>query len=452
MNRYLAEDLKSWKNSKNRKPLMLYGARQVGKTWLVRDFAAQNYDFFIELNFLADDSLKAIFKDDITPAHIIRQLELRLNRNIDPFRTLLFFDEIQESIRAMDSLKSFNDKGSEYNIIAAGSFLGVMTGRRPVGQTDQLTLYPMSFCEFLEAMEKNILVHIIKQQDITALSSASGLLESLLKQYYYVGGMPAAVYEYAMSGDLTKVREIQNGLISTYKGDFSRHINDSRTEPKIRMLWDSISLHLIKENKKFVYKNIKSGGRAAEFENAMQWLADTGLVYKINKVEMPKIPLKMYYKEDYFKLYMLDIGLLGAQAEIKAADILASGTDIVDDMNGAMAEQFVCQELKAARVSPLFYWGREGSTAEIDFIIQGDSEHNPHEIIPIEVKSSKHTKSQSLKVYMREHNPAIAVRTSLKNFGIAKTKTSGDLYSVPLYLISETLSVIRMHRDLKKNR
>ena len=424
--------LKNWKKSANRKPLLLYGARQVGKTWLVRDFAASNYDEFIELNFLTDESLKAIFAEDIRPAHIIRQLELRFNKKIDPERTLLFFDEIQESQRAMDALKTFNDAGREYNIVAAGSFIGVMLGRRPVGQTDQMTLYPMSFCEFLESQGREILAIAIKQHDFTALSGAGDLLESLLKQYFYTGGMPAAVCEYGASGDPAKVREIQNELIMAYKGDFSKHIHDPRTEPKIRMLWDSISLHLVKENKKFVYKNVKTGGRAAEFEIAMQWLVDTGLVYKINKVETPKIPLKMYYNENYFKLYMLDIGLLGAQAEIKAADILGAGSDIMDDIHGALAEQFVCQELKAAKVSPLFYWGRGGSTAEVDFIIQGNGE-----IIPIEVKAAKHTKSQSLKVYMLEYEPKHAVRTSLKNFG-----TSGSLYSVPLYMISELLDII----------
>jgi len=432
MERYAIKDLKNWKNSPNRKPLLLYGARQVGKTWLVRDFATSNYDDLIELNFFSDESLKAVFAKDLAPGHIIQQLELRFNKKIDPSRTLLFFDEIQESQRAMDSLKSFNDSGREYNIIAAGSFLGVMTGRRPVGQTDQLTLYPMTFCEFLEAMDRKILADIIKQCDGTALSGVSDLLESLLKQYYYVGGMPAVVCEYAASSDWVKTRKIQNELFATYKGDFSKHINDPRTEPKIRMLWDSISLHLVKENKKFIYKNVKSGGRAAEFENAMQWLADTGLVYKINRVETPKLPLKMYYKENYFKLYMLDTGLFCAQAEIRPVDILGAGTDIVDDMNGALAEQFVCQELKAAGVSPLFYWGREGSTAEIDFLIQHDSG-----IIPIEVKSAKRTKSQSLKVYIQEYNPAYAVRSSLKNYGIA-----GNLYSVPLYMISQILRLI----------
>ena len=183
-----------------------------------------------------------------------------------------------------------------------------MLGRRPVGQTDQMTLFPMSFCEFLEAIGRDVLAAAINQRDITALSGASDLLESLLKQYFYVGGMPSAVYEYTGSGDLAKVREIQNGLLVSYNGDFSKHINDPRTEPKIRILWDSISLHLVKENKKFIYKNVKSGGRTAEFEIAMQWLVDTGLVYKINKVEMPKIPLKMHYKEVFLNCICWTLG------------------------------------------------------------------------------------------------------------------------------------------------
>jgi predicted AAA+ superfamily ATPase len=432
MKRYVIQELINWKNSRNRKPLLLFGARQVGKTWVVRDFAASNYNDFIELNFLADKTLRQIFDNDISLIHIIQQLELRFNKKIDPEQTLIFMDEIQESERAMDALKSFNDAKEKYNIIAAGSFLGVMMGRRPIGQTDQLTLFPMSFCEFLEALGREILAIAIKNCDINALSGSRNLLESLLKQYYYTGGMPAVVNEYIVSNDFIKVRIIQNELIAAYKGDFSKHINEPHTEPKIRMLWDSISLHLARENKKFIYKNVKSGGRAAEFENAMQWLVDTGLVYKINKVQTPKLPLKMHYNKDFFKLYMLDIGLLGAQAEIRAADILAAGTDIVDDMNGMLAEQFVCQELKAAHVSPLFYWGREGSTAEIDFITQGAGE-----IIPIEVKSAKHTKSQSLKVYMKEYKPKHSVRTSLKNYGAA-----GNLYSVPLYLISQVLNVL----------
>jgi len=445
MKRHSLESLKKWKNSPNRKPLLVFGARQVGKTWLVREFAASDYADLIELNFFAHDSLKEIFDKDITPQHIIQQLEIKFNRKIDPERTLLFFDEIQESQRAMDSLKIFNDRAPQYNVIAAGSFLGVMMGRKPVGQTDQITLYPMSFCEFLEAAGHSMLADTIKRRDTDALSGLNSMTEILLKQYFYVGGMPAAVLEFITSGgetplfgfggtfgNLDKVREIQNKLLTDYRGDFSKHIG-LHDIPKVGMLWDSIPVHLAKEKKKFVYKEIKTGGRAAEFENAMQWLVDTGLVYKINRVDTPHMPLAANQSFGIFKLYMLDIGLFGAKAEISPRDIFAPNVDISGCFNGALAEQFVCQELKSARISPLFYWGREKSQAELDFLTQSNGE-----IIPIEVKSARHTKAKSLQVYMREYNPAHAVRSSLKNYGV-----EGNLYSVPLYMISELMNIVQ---------
>ena len=429
MKRYAIESLINWKESPNRKPLLLYGARQVGKTWLVRDFASASYTDLIELNFFTNKSLKQIFDTDITPKHIITQLEIRFGRSIDPAKTLLFFDEIQESQRAMDSLKTFNDMAPQYHLIAAGSFLGIMLGQRPVGQTDQLTLFPMTFFEFLEAVGREQLVKVIKERDPAALNSLSHLLTELLKQYYYTGGMPAAVLEFSTSGNLDRVREIQNNLLIDYKGDFSRHIR-SQDIPKLNILWDSIPIHLIKEKKKFVYKEIKTGARAAEFENAMQWLVDTGMVHKINRVDNPQIPLSAHQSFGIFKLYMMDIGLFCAKAEISPRDILLP-TDITGSFNGALAEQFVCQELKAKKVSSLFYWGREKGMAELDFITQ----HNGN-IIPIEVKSAKQTKAKSLQVYMNEYKPAFAVRTSLKNFGV-----NNNLYSVPLYMISELYDI-----------
>jgi len=353
-------------------------------------------------------------------------LEALFGRTIDPAKTLLFFDEIQESQRAMDSLKSFNDMAPEYNLIAAGSFLGVMMGRKPVGQTDHITLYPMSFYEFLEAAGHEHALKIIQERDEIALRGISALLSDLLKQYYFVGGMPSAVLEYITSGDLSKVRDVQNKLLVDYKGDFSKHIG-IHDIPKVGMIWDSIPVHLTKEKKKFVYKEIKSGARAVEFENAMQWLVDTGLVYKINRVENPQIPLIANQSFGIFKLYMLDIGLFGAKAEISARDIFSPNVDITGNFNGALAEQFVCQELKSSKIGSLFYWGRENAQAELDFLIQKDGE-----IIPIEVKSAKHTKAKSLLVYMNEYKPKYAIRTSLKNYGI-----EGNLYSVPLYMISD---------------
>ena len=431
MKRHIMESLENWKKSPNRRPLLLFGARQVGKTWLVRDFAAANYANLIELNFFTNDSLKRLFETDISPKHIIRQLEAIFGKTIIPSETLLFLDEIQESQRAMDSLKTFNDLAPEYNIIAAGSFLGVMMGRRPVGQTDQITLFPMSFYEFLDALGHEQLVRILRNRNEAEINGLSYMLTDLLKQYFYTGGMPAAVSEYKRSGDFNKVREIQNNLLVDYKGDFSRHIG-LHDIPKTGILWDSIPRHLVKEKKKFVYKEIKTGGRAAEFENAMQWLVDTGLVYKINRVDNPLCPLTAHQSIGIFKLYMMDIGLFGAKAEISTQDIFSPNVDISGSFHGALAEQFVCQELKAAKVSPLFYWGREKSLAELDFITQYKGE-----IIPVEVKSSVHTKAKSLEVYIKQYKPTFAVRTSLKNFGM-----KNNLYSVPLYMISDLLKIL----------
>jgi predicted AAA+ superfamily ATPase len=352
-----------------------------------------------------------------------------------PNHTLIFFDEIQESQRALDALKAFNDLAPEYHIIAAGSFLGVMMGRKPVGQTDQLTLYPMSFCEFLEAAGHDKLAGAINRLDFDVLSGLTSMTETLLKQYYYVGGMPAAVLEFTTSGNLEKVREVQNKLLLDYKGDFSKHIG-VHDIPKVGMLWESIPVHLTKEKKKFMYKEIKTGARAADFENAMQWLIETGLVYKINKVDNAQIPLPANQSFGIFKLYMLDIGLFGAKAEISPLDIFSPNVDISDNFNGAMAEQFVCQELKCARISPLFYWGRDKNQAELDFITQYNGE-----IIPIEVKAARHTKAKSLHVFMQEYKSKFAVRTSLKNYGV-NHGVNGNLYSIPLYMIGKLIPTL----------
>ncbi|MBR1604552.1 MAG: ATP-binding protein [Alphaproteobacteria bacterium] len=435
MKRYALQDLIKWKDNLDRKPLLLYGARQVGKTWLVREFAKQHYKQIVELNFFTNDKLKQIFADNISPEFLIEQIELLFNVKIDPKTTLLFFDEIQESQRAMDALKTFNDSVNQYHIIAAGSFLGVAIARQPVGQVDHYTLYPLSFCEFLEAINQEKLAQIIQSGNTEMLTSPiRDLLENLLRKYFYVGGMPEAVQTYIDTDDFDEVRIIQKNLLTEYRGDFSKHI-DAKDAPRVRMLWDSIPLHLFKENKKFIYKHIKQGGRVAEFEVAMQWLVDTGLVYKIYKTENAKLPLSMHFIRDYFKLYMMDIGLFCAQAEIKPAEILLHGTDIVSNMNGALAEQFVLQELKCSGISSLYYWGRENpATAEIDFI----TDTNEGCIIPIEVKSANNTKAKSLKVYIAENNPKYAIRTSLNQY-----RVTDNLYDIPLYMISQIQQLLR---------
>lgn len=434
MKRYAIKNLEQWKNSPNRKPLLLYGARQVGKTWLVRDFANKYYENLVELNFFTNERLRQIFDANIAPEFIVEQLELLFNTKIDPQKTLLFFDEIQESQRAMDTLKSFNDLAPQYNIIAAGSFLGVVTARQPVGQTDHFTLYPMSFCEFLEAKGQEGLADIINNRKTDMFTEpVRATFEELLRQYFYVGGMPAAVKEYIETNDYKRTREIQNKLLTEYRGDFSKHI-DKKDAPRVRMLWDSIPLHLFKENKKFVYKNVKVGGRAAEFEIAMQWLIDTGLVYRINKTECPKIPLAMHYLPEHFKLYMMDIGLFAAMAQIQPSDLLLQGMDIVSDMYGALAEQYVLQELKASGIRQLFYWGREGSArSELDFVTQLDNAG----VVPIEVKSANNTKAKSLQVYIKQYQPHVAVRTSLNQF-----RMTDGIYDIPLYMISQMTNLL----------
>ncbi|MCQ2599547.1 MAG: AAA family ATPase [Alphaproteobacteria bacterium] len=434
MQRYAIKDLEKWKNSSNRKPLLLYGARQVGKTWLVRDFAKKYYDNLLELNFFENESLRHIFDTNIKPEFIIEQLELLFDTKIDPQRTLLFFDEIQESQRAMDALKIFYDRAPQYNIIAAGSFLGVVTARQPVGQTEHYTLYPMSFCEFLAAKGLDNLVDLIQNRKMDMITEPiRNLFETNLKQYLFVGGMPEAVQEYINTNDMNSARIVQNRLLKEYRGDFSKHI-PKKDETRVRMLWDSIPLHLFKENKKFIYKNVKVGGRAAEFEISMQWLIDTGLVYKIYKTEHPTIPLSMHFIQDNFKLYMMDVGLFCAMADIKQSDLLLQGADIVNDMFGAISEQFVLQELKAAGVDKLYYWGRDGSgQAEVDFVIQMEK----YGIVPIEVKSANNTKAKSLKKYISEYNPKYVVRTSLNQY-----RVNEPIYDIPLYMISQVLQIL----------
>ena len=431
MKRYALESLKKWKNGANRKPLILYGARQVGKTWLMKEFGRTEYRSVIYLDFDENRNLGDFFQQDLDTGRIIRAIESFSNTEITPADTLIIFDELQECQRAKDSLKYFRENAPQYHIVAAGSFLGVATGKFPVGKTDRLTLYPMSFYEFLEAIGREKLAETIKSRDRPLLESLSALLVEMLKTYFYVGGMPEAVGIYAQSKNLPKVREVQKEILQNYKSDFSKHINPHEIS-KVRMLWDSIPVHLAREKKKFVYRDVKTGGRASEFENALDWLINTGLVYKISRALTPMIPLARGEEREAFKLFMLDTGLLCAKTNVDLTAFYEAGANILHDFHGAMAEQYVCQELKAACENPLFYWGREKGAAEIDFIMQ-----YKNEIIPIEVKSEKNTQSKSLKVYMAAYNPKIAVRTSLKNPG-----NSGSLYSIPLYMIASLADII----------
>jgi len=425
MKRYASNDLIDWKNAPDRKPLVIYGARQVGKTWLVREFAKNHYENYIEMDFFQYKEYGDYFKQDLNPKRIIKAIEAIFQTTIDPKTTLIFFDEIQESEEAKNSLKYFYDSANEYNVIAAGSFLGVAGGQFPVGKTDSITIYPMSFYEFLDGVGHDKLLAGIKSRDTALLNSLDSLLTDILKTYFYVGGMPEIVEVYAADKDLQKVRKKQKELLSNYEKDFKKHIPQSDI-PKVRMLWDSIPLHLAREKKKFIYKDVKVGGRASEFENAMNWLINTGFVYKVAKTLTAKMPLDLYAEREIFKLYMLDLGLLCAKSNIDIASFYLPDNKIFCDFQGAIAEQYILQEIKQSLPdNPIYYWGRDKGDAEVDFLMQHKSN-----IIPIEVKSTRNTKSKSLDAYLDLEKPEQAVRLSMKNFGV-----NNGLYSIPLYMV-----------------
>jgi len=431
MNRYAYTDLLKWKKSIKRKPLILYGARQVGKTWLLKKFGKDEYESVLYLNFDINREFHQYFGDKISPQTIIKSLENHFQEKISPEETLLIFDEIQECQRAKDALKYFHEDAPQYNIAAAGSFLGIAGGKFPVGQVDEITLHPLSFYEFLEAIGHNGLVIALRNLDTALIKNMHGLLVDKLKEYFYTGGMPEAVKAFIDTSDLNTVREVQEAILNNYKGDFSRHIKGVDI-PKVRMLWDSIPVHLSKEKKKFIYKEIKTGGRASEFENAMDWLVNTGLVHKLIKTTEPKLPLAGFADRQIFKLYMLDLGLLSAKSRLDIKTFFEPKNEVFREFKGAMTEQYVIQELKTLGHLPIFYWGSATGKAEVDFVIQYDNG-----IVPIEVKSDLNKKSYSLNVYMETYRPLKAIRTSLNNFG-----TFRGLYSIPLYMIESMKEVL----------
>ena len=426
MKRNIYDKLLVWKKSIDRKPLIMYGARQVGKTWLARDFARREFRNFIEVDFLKNPEYCGLFNKDLDPIRIIKALEITFKTEIVPNETLIFFDEIQECQHAVNSLKYFDDVAKDYHIIAAGSFLGLSSGGKfPVGKTDSLTVYPMSFYEFLSGIGYEQMLEPILSLDFKLLSGLSHKFIEMLKTYFYVGGMPEVVDIYTKTNDLSLVRKKQTELLLNYDFDFSNHIHTNLLS-KVRMIWDSIPSHLAKEKKRFIYKDMKQGARASAFEDALNKLEDTRLVHKVRKTLTAKLPLDSYQDKDVFKLYMLDVGLLCAKSNIDISSFYLSDNNIFNDFQGALAEQFVLQELKQATDSPILYWGREKGEAEIDFILQYKSE-----IVPFEVKSAWNTQSKSLNAYRTIEKPKYAIRLSLKNYG-----ESEGLYSVPLYLVA----------------
>jgi predicted AAA+ superfamily ATPase len=428
MKRTEAAKLIKWKNSNSRKPLIIRGARQVGKTWLMKAFGREEYTQCAYVNFESNKALKNIFEDDFNISRIIMALQIETGLTIEAGNTLIILDEIQEAPGALTSLKYFYENAPEYHIISAGSLLGVaLNGPTsfPVGKVDFLDLYPLSFTEFLEALGEKALFDLLKSKDWVLIKTFRLKYIQLLKQYYYIGGMPEAVLSFTGNTDFNEVRAIQKRILAAYEQDFSKHA-PNEIVPRIRMLWNAIPAQLAKENKKFVYGVIKQGARAKDYELAMSWLIDCGLIHKVNRVNKPGIPLKAYEDFSAFKLFMVDVGLLGALVDIDIKTLL-NGNDLFEEFKGALTEQFVLQQLVTNKELTVYYWSAESATAEIDFLIQHSGQ-----IIPIEVKAQENLKAKSLKVFCEKYQPAVAIRTSMSDF-----RKEDWLTNLPLYAISE---------------
>jgi predicted AAA+ superfamily ATPase len=432
MKRHAINQLIKWKNTKAHKPLIVQGARQVGKTWLMQEFGKTQYKQVAYINFDEPKNCE-IFDEDYDISRIIMLIEIETGIKINPQNTLIILDEIQECPRALTSLKYFNENAPQHDIVAAGSLLGVAchegTGF-PVGKVSFLNLYPLSFEEFLTAMNEDRFVELLQKKDYKTIKHFNNKYENLLKQYCYIGGMPAVVKNYTEDKDFKIVRELQKEILASYENDFTKHI-PTNTVAKIRLLWKSIPAQLSKENKKFIYGAAKDGGRARDFETALSWLIDSGLVYRINKIKKPDLPIIAYEDFSAFKLFVLDVGLLGAMTNLDVKTLLEESR-IFEEFKGAIAEQYVLQQFKTIEDLPIFYWSNETSRAEIDFIIQLGSN-----VVPIEVKASKNLQAKSLKSYMEKYKPEIAIRTSMADY-----KQTDNLYDVPLYAIENIENII----------
>jgi predicted AAA+ superfamily ATPase len=420
-------ELKKWKNSTTRKPLIIRGARQVGKTWLMKEFGKQCYKKCAYINFDDNSRMDKLFEEDFDLDKIIQGLKIESNVNIEPENTLIILDEIQETPKALKALKYFYENANQYHIVSAGSLLGVAIHEGtsfPVGKVDFLDLAPLSFFEFLEALGEDNLLQLLKKNDFDMISVFSSKLKELLKLYYYVGGMPEAVNSYAQNKDLKEVRKIQKRLLEAYEQDFSKHA-PSNIVPRIRQLWNNIPTQLAKENKKFIYGLVREGARAREYEIALSWLIDCGLVYQINRVTTSKVPLSAYQDFNAFKLYLLDVGLLSAMSGIDAKTLL-EGNDVFEEFKGSLTEQYVLCQLKECTDLDVFYWSSDTGISELDFITQIGKDN-----VPIEVKASENLQAKSLKSFVQKYETKFNVRTSMSDY-----RNDDWITNIPLYCIA----------------
>lgn len=428
MYRSAMAELNKWKAMRDKKPLIIRGARQVGKTWLMKEFSKLAFAKTVYISFDNNQRMKELFSSDFDMGRIVTGLELYAGQKIDPANTLLIFDEIQEVPQALTSLKYFNEDRPEYQIMCAGSMLGVALHHGtsfPVGKVMFLDLYPLSFTEFLIAMGNERYVELIHNGDFDMMTTFRQTYIDMLKYYYYVGGMPEAVLHFTQNKDFNAVREIQQRILSAYEQDFSKHAPNEAV-PRIRMLWGSISAQLAKENKKFIYGLIKKGARAKEYELALLWLTDCGLVHKVHRATAPGIPLKAYEDLKAFKLFMLDVGLLSCMVRLNQGTLL-DGNELFKEFKGALTEQYVLQQLKTMRGLETYYWTNNRGNAEIDFLVDNGSH-----IIPIEVKAELNLKAKSLRTYCEKFQPKLSIRTSMADY-----KKEGCLLNLPLYALRD---------------
>lgn len=435
MERKVLDELKRWKQSEWRKPLVIQGARQVGKTWIMREFGRREYQHTAYLSFVDTPHAASIFEEGYDVEGLIQAISLLTGVPVEPGNTLVVLDEIQECERALNALKFLRENAPQYHIMTAGSLLGVAVRQRrmsfPVGQVDFLHLHPLSFREFLAALGEASMVSALEKANEKLLRVIHEKLVSRLKEYLYVGGMPEVVSIYARSRDFSEVRRVQLQIIQGYENDFSKY-TAPRDVPRIHAVWNSVPIQLARENRKFVYKYLGEGARAREYEMAVEWLILCGLLHRVRRISKPGVPLAAYESPNAFKLYGIDCGLLGAMARLDSRSMVENNA-IFEEFKGALTEQFVLQELLSSTDWKLAYWEPENGMAEVDFVAQAGNE-----VIPIEVKAGVNLRARSLASYRSRYEPTVSLRSSL-----APLEYNSGLWNIPLYLVSGAEKMLR---------
>ena len=427
MDRTIISRLAEWQKKEGRKPLILKGARQVGKTWVLKEFGRRCFKKTAYITFFKNQRMKDVFEGDYNLERILTNINIECKTEVTPEDTLIIFDEIQECPRALEALKYFCEEAPEYAVAAAGSLLGLALHKDisfPVGKVDSMNMYPLSFREFLMAMGENQLAAVLTESDTGLINDFHGTYSYWLKNYMYVGGMPEIVKYFSEHKNYEEVRAMQNQILADYEDDFGKHIPKEQL-PKVRLVWNSIPLQLAKENKKFFFGKIKEGARAKDFEEAIELLKDCGLITKVQKVSKPAVPLKTYADFTAFKLYFVDVGLLGAHAGLDASSIL-DGNKLFVEFKGAITEQYVLQQIVSDTKNIPYYYSGEKATYELDFLIQKNGE-----LVPIEVKAGENLRSKSLAFFREKYGNKTAVR-----FSLAKICVQDWLLNLPLYAVA----------------